>query len=225
LSRDPPRAGPARPARGAERAPAAAALAELEARAATCRGCDLWRHATQTVFGQGAPDARVVLVGEQPGDQEDIAGTPFVGPAGALLDRALSAAGVDRSLVYVTNAVKHFKFEPRGKRRIHKTPSQQEALACRSWLLRELEALAPQLVVALGATAARSLLGRDVPVQRNRGRILSSPGGTHAALLVTVHPSYLLRLPEERREAAYLEFVADLRLVAGTVVRDAPAPA
>jgi DNA polymerase len=190
-----------------------ATLAELAERARHCRGCDLWRNATQTVFGEGPADARVVLVGEQPGDQEDLRGSPFVGPAGKLLDRALREAGVERAAVYVTNAVKHFKFEPRGKRRLHKTPSQQQIAACRSWLERELEMVRPSLVVALGATAARALLGRDVPIQANRGRMLEGARVAGAALLITVHPSYLLRLPESEREVAYRAFVADLALI------------
>ncbi len=185
-------------------------LSELALRAQHCRGCGLWQKATQTVFGEGPSDARLVLVGEQPGDQEDIAGTPFVGPAGRLLDRALRDAGIERRAVYVTNAVKHFKFEPRGKRRLHKTPNQQEALACHNWLDRELEVIGPQLVVALGATAARSLLGRDLPIQRNRGRILERVRVAGAAVLVTVHPSYLLRVPDQQRENEYAAFVADL---------------
>jgi probable DNA metabolism protein len=190
-----------------------AALAALEKAAGQCRRCDLWRHATQTVFGDGPAHARVVFVGEQPGDREDIAGKPFVGPAGQLFDRALREAGVDRAHVYVTNAVKHFKFEPRGKRRLHKTPAQQEMLACRPWLARELAAIRPELVVALGATAARALLDRSVAIERSRGTILRGADGDEN-VLVTVHPSYLLRVPEERRDAAYRAFVADLALVA-----------
>jgi probable DNA metabolism protein len=187
-------------------------LSTLQESAALCRRCELWRPATQTVFGEGPQHARVVFVGEQPGDQEDIAGRPFVGPAGQLFDRALREAGVNRADVYVTNAVKHFKFEPRGKRRLHKTPAQQEMLACRSWLVRELAAIEPELVVALGATAARSLLGRSAAIERNRGTIM--PGVAGVAVLVTVHPSYLLRLPAEGRDAAYRAFIGDLKVAA-----------
>ena len=199
-------------------------LPELTRRARHCRNCDLWRNATQTVFGEGPHDARLVLVGEQPGDQEDIAGTPFVGPAGRLLDRALRDAGIERRAVYVTNAVKHFKFEPRGKRRLHKTPSQQEALACHTWLERELELIGPQLIVALGATAARSLLERDLPIQRNRGRILEGVRVARAAVLVTVHPSYLLRVPDHQRDNEYAAFVADLVRAALFVQAEAKPP-
>ncbi len=201
-----------------------ASLAELAQFARHCRGCELWRNATQTVFGEGPTDARLVLVGEQPGDQEDIAGAPFVGPAGRLLDRALRDAAIERPAVYVTNAVKHFKFEPRGKRRLHKTPNQQEALACHSWLERELEIIRPTLVVALGATAARSLLGRDLPIQRNRGRILEGERVAGAAVLVTVHPSYLLRMPDAQKEAGYHALVADLVRAARFVQSDAEPP-
>ena len=195
-------------------------LAKLAASARHCRACGLWRNATQTVFGEGPAEAQVVFVGEQPGDQEDISGAPFVGPAGRLLSRALSEAGIDRSGVYVTNAVKHFKYEPRGKRRLHKTPAQQEVAACRSWLERELAVVRPKLIVALGATAARSLLGRDVPIHANRGRILDESHVAGAALLVTVHPSYLLRLPEAEKAAAYRAFVADLALVRRFIAQD-----
>ena len=153
-----------------------------------------------------------MLVGEQPGDQEDLAGHPFVGPAGRLLDRALADAGVDRGKLYVTNAVKHFKNEPRGKRRIHKKPSDREIEACYQWLEREIELVAPKLIVALGATAARSLLGRATPIERNRGRLMEFMPGTQ--LLITVHPSMLLRVPDEYKAGAYREFVKDLKLIA-----------
>src|SRR5437667_4614840 len=152
-----------------------------------CEGCDLFRNATQTVFGEGPPDARVVMVGEQPGDQEDLAGKPFVGPAGKLLDRAMAEAGVDRSQVYVTNAVKHFKFVERGKRRIHGKPSGIEISACRPWLEAELAALRPEVVVCLGATAAQSLMGREFRVTRDRGTFF--PHRWAKALMATVHPS------------------------------------
>jgi uracil-DNA glycosylase len=152
-----------------------------------------------------------MLVGEQPGDQEDIAGRPFVGPAGRILDRALVDAGIERSKVYVTNAVKHFKNEPRGKRRIHKKPSDAEIEACYQWLEREIELVAPQVIVALGATAARSVLGRPTPIERNRGKLMEFSPGTQ--LLITVHPSMLLRIPDEYKASAYRQFVKDLTLI------------
>jgi DNA polymerase len=174
-----------------------------------CRACPLWANATQTVFGEGPDHARIMLVGEQPGDQEDRQGHPFVGPAGQLLDRALEDAGIDRGKVYVTNAVKHFKWEPRGKRRLHKKPGEAEISACHQWLERELELVAPQIVVAMGATAARALLGRATPIEANRGRVMPFHGGMQ--ILVTVHPSYLLRVPDEAREVSYARFVQDLQ--------------
>ncbi|MDR4305454.1 UdgX family uracil-DNA binding protein [Chelatococcus sambhunathii] len=178
-----------------------------------CRNCPLWADATQAVFGEGPGDAEVVVVGEQPGDKEDIAGRPFVGPAGALFDRAAGEAGLDRSRVYVTNAVKHFKFEPRGKFRLHKTPAPSEIAACRPWLERELAVIRPKLVVAMGATAARAVVGKPVKIGDTRGRILESAEGPD--VLVTVHPSFLLRLPDEaRRREEFERFVGDLRLVA-----------
>jgi uracil-DNA glycosylase len=191
-------------------------LDRLRKSAARCRDCPLFEDATQTVFGAGPKTARVMLVGEQPGDQEDLRGEPFVGPAGTLLNRALDAAGVDRGRLYVTNAVKHFKFVPRGKRRLHKTPSQSEIEACRQWLEKELAAIRPRLVVPLGATAARAIVGKAVPVQKSRGTIFSSRDavtGSETDLLVTVHPSYLLRLDHARREAELGAFVADLELI------------
>jgi uracil-DNA glycosylase len=179
--------------------------------AAACRACPLWEPATRTVFGEGPRDARVMLVGEQPGDWEDLEGRPFVGPAGQLLDRALAEAGLDRSRLYLTNAVKHFKFAPRGKRRIHQKPDGGEVEACGTWLALERDLLRPRLVVALGATAARALTGRDVRVGEERGRVV--PLGPGAELLVTVHPSYVLRLPDAARQAAeYARLAADLRL-------------
>jgi uracil-DNA glycosylase len=185
-------------------------LAELRDQARTCTRCPLYRRATQTVFGEGPADAPVVFVGEQPGDQEDLAGRPFVGPAGKIFDRALAEAGIARDLVYVTGAVKHFKYVPRGKKRIHSKPNAYEIHQCRWWLERELTAIAPQLVVALGGTAARSLAGRAVPVLRERGPALF---GAQAGF-ITVHPSFLLRLPDERTKATeYAKFVADLRMV------------
>ena len=192
-------------------------LAEAREQAAHCRDCPLWKNATQTVFGAGPVSARVVLVGEQPGDQEDLAGKPFVGPAGRLLDQALLEAAIDRKATYVTNAVKHFKFEPRGKRRIHKKPSELEIGACHQWLERELALVRPALVVALGATAARAVFGRTTAIGKNRGRILAGNQAKHpvdADLLVTVHPSFLLRVPDEDRDEAYASFVADLKLIA-----------
>jgi DNA polymerase len=180
--------------------------------ALACQRCPLWKPATQTVFGEGPADALVVFVGEQPGDQEDLAGRPFVGPAGQMFDRALADAGIARARVYVTNAVKHFKYEPRGKRRIHKTPNNAEIDHCRWWVDRELELIKPRLTVALGATAARSLTGRSVTISRERGRVLTLASGR--AGLITVHPSFLLRLPDAAAQAAeYARFVEDLRLV------------
>ena len=188
-------------------------LAALRERAQGCRNCHLWANATQTVFGEGPEDARLLFVGEQPGDQEDLKGRPFVGPAGQLFDRALVEAGIDRGTVYVTNAVKHFKFEPRGKRRIHQKPDYKEVLACRPWLEGELAAVQARTVVALGATAAQSLLGRTVTIGKERGRFQPYPPDRH--LFVTVHPSFLLRVPDERAQAMeYRRFVDELRLIA-----------
>ncbi len=184
-------------------------LAEAREAARGCRRCPLWESATQTVFGKGPEEARLMLVGEQPGDREDLAGTPFVGPAGQMLDRALEAAGIPRRAVYVTNAVKHFKFEPRGKRRLHKTPEAPEIAACRGWLEIERALVRPRLTVALGASAAQALLGRRVTIGRERGRPAALPDG--AALWITVHPAYLLRLPDEAaRSRDYARFVEDL---------------
>jgi uracil-DNA glycosylase len=186
-------------------------LDELARAAATCRACPLWEHATQTVFGEGPPGARMVLVGEQPGDQEDQQGEPFVGPAGRVLDDGLEAAGIDRSTTYVTNAVKHFKFEERGKRRIHKTPNTTEVRACGPWLAAELRALAPDVVVALGAVAAKSLLGNDFRVSRQRGEVHD---GEHGLVVATVHPASILRGDPEDRADAFAAFVADLKVAA-----------
>jgi DNA polymerase len=185
-------------------------LSRLQSAAQQCTRCPLHASATQAVFGEGPSDARVMMVGEQPGDQEDLAGRPFVGPAGQLFDRALARAGIDRDRIYVTNAVKHFKFEPRGKRRLHKTPAQVEIEACRFWLEQEIRRIGPALIVALGATAAYSVLGKPTPVRRNRGRIISVSDDTQ--VLITVHPSYLLRIPPEAQDAELARFVADLRL-------------
>ena len=188
-------------------------LAALRAKAASCRDCPLWKDATQTVFGEGPARARLMLVGEQPGDKEDLAGKPFVGPAGAMLDRALAEAGIDREKVYITNAVKHFKFVPRGRIRLHQKPSTPEIRACRQWYEQELAAVRPRLVVAMGATAAQCVFGNVMPVGRNRGRSVTLDDGTVA--LVTVHPSYLLRLPDEAAKTReYERFVDDLRLAA-----------
>lgn len=187
-------------------------LSALREAASLCRDCPLWARATQTVFGAGDPHARVMLVGEQPGDQEDLQGSPFVGPAGQLLDRALDEAGVDRSRVYVTNAVKHFKWEPRGKRRLHKTPAQREIDACRQWIEGEIEAIKPRVIVCLGATAARSLLGREFRVSRDRGKLMASPYGPF--VFATFHPSAILRAPDEQsRAAAFAQLVEDFSLI------------
>lgn len=176
-----------------------------------CRACPLWRNATQTVFGEGPPDAPIMLIGEQPGDKEDLAGRPFVGPAGKILDRALHDAGIDRDKTYVTNAVKHFKFVPRGKIRLHQKPTTPEIKACRPWYERKRAALDPVLVVAMGATAAQSVFGKITPIGRSRGRLIDLD--ERAKALVTVHPSYLLRLPDaEAKAREYARFVADLRL-------------
>ena len=175
----------------------------------SCRRCDLWRHATQAVPGDGPKAAALMLVGEQPGDAEDLSGRPFVGPAGHVLDKALAQAGLDRERLFVTNAVKHFKFEPRGKRRLHKRPDAGEVTACRFWLDAELAAVAPRVVVALGATAAFAVLGRNVPVLASRGRQFEIDDGVVA--VVTIHPSYLLRLRDQADRAREMAgFVADL---------------
>ena len=193
-------------------------IAQLRAEASACQRCPLHRPATQTVFGEGPDDARLVFVGEQPGDQEDLAGQPFTGPAGELFDRALAQAGIDRTSVYVTNAVKHFKYEPRGKRRIHKRPNAGEIQQCRWWLERELAAIKPQLVVALGGTAAQALTGHAVSVLRERGPAdFSGRAG-----FITVHPSFLLRLPDEAaKKVEHAKFVADLRQVREIVTPNA----
>jgi len=192
----------------------------LAAAARGCRGCQLYADAEQTVFGAGPRAARMMLVGEQPGDQEDRAGKPFVGPAGRILDQALDAAGIDRDDLYVTNAVKHFKFtvrRERGKRRIHQTPSRTEAVACRPWLLAELDAVEPSVVVLMGAVAAKSLLGNDFRLTAHRGELLhlaADDGLRNPDLVVTVHPSSILRGPPERRDEALSGLVDDLRFAA-----------
>lgn len=197
-------------------------LETLRDEAAQCRACPLWKDATQTVFGEGPRSAKVMLVGEQPGDKEDLAGQPFVGPAGQMLDRALGEAGIDRSLVYVTNAVKHFKFVPRGKIRLHQKPNTAEINACRPWYERERAAIGPDLVVAMGATAAQCVFGKITPVNKNRGRLIALDDGTQ--VLVTVHPSYLLRLPDAKaRDLEYQRFVADLKIAAELLRKSAHA--
>ena len=194
----------------------------LRQEAADCRACPLYKDATQTVFGEGQQTARMMLVGEQPGDKEDLAGKPFVGPAGQMLDRALEEAGIDRGAVYVTNAVKHFKFVPRGKIRLHQKPNTPEIKACRQWYERELAAIKPDLVVAMGATAAQSVFGKITPINKNRGHPIDLDDGTRA--LVTVHPSYLLRLPDaDARTREYRRFVEDLRMAADLLRRSAHA--
>jgi DNA polymerase len=188
-------------------------IGSLRNAAAACRGCPLFLQATQTVFGEGATRSRIVLVGEQPGDQEDRAGHPFIGPAGKLLDRALAEAGLERKSVYVTNAVKHFNFEPRGKFRLHKRPPAMAIKACRPWLDAELEVLEPQVVVLLGATAAQAILGAQFRVTRDRGKLLEH--SIAPRVIATLHPSAILRAPDPAaREASYQLLVADLRLAA-----------
>jgi uracil-DNA glycosylase len=183
-------------------------LDQLKAATMACRECPIGEFATQSVIGEGNPKARLMLVGEQPGDQEDLQGHPFVGPAGRMLGKALEEAGVPKEQCFVSNAVKHFKFELRGKRRIHKTPTQREAAACLHWLEDEIALVRPDAIVALGSTAARSLLGRAVPVMAERGKWLPRLDGRQ--VLVTVHPSSLLRVPSEDRDAAFALFVKDL---------------
>jgi uracil-DNA glycosylase len=213
-----------RPEPAMKKRPSASAdsIQALRDEAADCRACHLWKDATQTVFGEGPQHASIMLVGEQPGDKEDLAGKPFVGPAGQMLDRALEEAGIDRDKVYVTNAVKHFKFAPRGKIRLHQKPNTAEIRACRQWYERELKSIRPDLVVAMGATAAQSVLGKITPINKNRGRLIDLDGGTKA--LVTVHPSYLLRLPDpEAKALEYRRFVDDLRIAAELLRKSARA--
>jgi DNA polymerase len=187
-------------------------LEDLRRAAASCHACPLWENATQTVFGEGPSHAPIILIGEQPGDREDAIGRPFVGPAGLVLSQALEAAEIPREQVYVTNAVKHFKFEYRGKRRLHKKPVDAEIAACHDWLKREIELVAPRLLVAMGATALHSVLGKATPIKHNRGKILEYAPGL--SLLVTVHPSFLLRVPDEDKDEEYRLFVNDLKLAA-----------
>jgi DNA polymerase len=199
---------------------APSSLETLREEAAGCRACHLWKDATQTVFGEGPSHARVMLVGEQPGDKEDLAGKPFVGPAGQMLDRALQEAGIDRHKVYVTGAVKHFKFVRRGKIRLHQKPATSEIRACRPWYERELASIKPALVVAMGATAAQCVFGKITPINRNRGRLIDLDDGIEA--LVTVHPSYLLRLPDaEAKVREYARFVDDLKIAAAFLRKSA----
>jgi uracil-DNA glycosylase len=196
---------------------AARSLEDLRRAATGCRACDLWRNATQTVFGEGGENARMLLLGEQPGDQEDRAGAPFVGPAGRVLDEALDAAAIDRDAVYVTNVVKHFKWKPapRGKRRIHQRPDRSEEIACRPWLEAEVARVGPELIVCLGATAAQALLGRSFRVTRQHGEVLSSELGP---ALATIHPSAVLRAPDADGRAVALDgLVADLRVAAAAL--------
>lgn len=198
---------------GAAAPPAAGSLEQLRAAAAECRACDLWRSGTQSVFGEGSSRAEVMMVGEQPGDREDVEGRPFVGPAGKVLDKALEQVGVDRDLVYVTNVVKHFKWRPRGKRRIHQKPNAEEVRACRPWLDSELTLVRPRVLVCLGSVAAQALLGRQFRVTRERGRFVASPLAERVT--ATVHPSSILRAgDDEARRLAMDQFVDDLRIVA-----------
>jgi len=201
--------------------PPGATLTELAAAAGKCRACDLYRRATQAVLGEGPERARILMVGEQPGDREDLAGKPFVGPAGRLLEEALREAGIARSDVYLTNAVKHFKFEERGKRRIHKKPSSPEIAACHPWLEAEMARIHPEITVCLGATAARAVFGRPRPVLRDRGKFFNHPGV--GWVTVTVHPSSILRAPDaDRRRLDYEALVRDLRGVRTRLKRCAP---
>jgi uracil-DNA glycosylase family protein len=189
--------------------PADADLPTLRKAAAECTACELYAPATQTVFGTGNPEAKALLVGEQPGDVEDQRGLPFVGPAGKLLQRAVAEAGFPQGSVYVTNAVKHFRFEPRGKRRIHQTPLPEHINACRPWVVAEITAIAPEIVVCLGATAVKALLGSKYRVTKDRGVVMPYEG-SDAKALITIHPSAILRMPDDAREAGYQALVADL---------------
>ena len=194
----------------------APSIRALRTRARDCRACDLWKPATQTVFGEGPEDARIVLLGEEPGDAEDRQGHPFVGPAGKLLKRALGDAGINWEKVYMTNVVKHFKFVPRGKRRLHQRANAAEQAACRQWLDAEFARIRPQVIVCLGATAAKAMLGASFALLRGRGRWIEHRSG--ARVMATVHPAYVLRVSPTDRERVYAEFVADLRHVASDAV-------
>jgi DNA polymerase len=192
------------------------ALAKLRAEAADCKACDLWKTGTQTVFGEGQQTSTVMFIGEQPGDKEDLAGRPFVGPAGALLDKALAEAGIDRTKVYVTNVVKHFKWEPRGKRRIHKKPNGVEINACRPWLDAEIRAIKPQAIVCLGSTAAQAVIGPKFRVSVQRGELVKSP--LAPVVTATVHPSSILRAPtDEGRRAGMQRFIDDLKKIRAAI--------
>jgi uracil-DNA glycosylase len=196
--------------------PAERTLQALVEASKGCRGCHLFEHATQTVFGEGPSRAQLMLIGEQPGDREDREGHPFVGPAGQLLDRALETAGIDRTTVYVTNAVKHFKFEPRGKRRIHKKPNAEEIRACNPWLEAELDAVRPKILVCLGATAAQAVIGRTFKVTQHRGEFVDTP--LEPLVTATVHPSSILRSPDDSTRATETEaFIRDLRVGAAAL--------
>lgn len=211
-----PRPSPARERSAADFLPPTRSLRALREAAAHCRGCDLYKNATQTVFGEGAARAAAVFVGEQPGNSEDLAGRPFVGPAGRVLHEAMSESGIEPRDVYVTNAVKHFKFVVRGKRRIHKKPRVVEVRACKPWLDAEIARIRPALVVALGATAAQALFGNDFRLTRSRGRLVRADGAP--AMLATIHPSAILRAPDaEARHAERRRFVADLRVAAAVL--------
>ena len=219
----PPRKPPERPAvvfpatdPAQKKIPATRGLAELAKLAQNCKACDLWKRATQTVFGEGRPDSKVMFIGEVPGDREDREGKPFVGPAGNLLDKALEEAGIDRGLVYVTNAVKHFNWEERGKRRIHKKPRASEIAACRPWLEAEIERLRPEVIVCLGATAAQAIFGKDFRVTRHRGEFVESALAPH--MTATIHPSAILRTPDEAaRHEEMKRFVQDLKAIAKVI--------
>lgn len=199
-------------ATAADLIPPHASLDELRKRAAKCTACPLYANATQTVFGEGPPDAPLMLVGETPGDYEDRVGRPFVGPAGQLLDKCLAEAGIDRARTYVTNVVKHFKWTPRGKRRMHSKPNAMEIRACRPWLDAEIEAVKPKVLMCLGATAARALLGADFSVTQGRGKLV--PSNIAPRVMATVHPSSILRARDEDRKAETAKFVKDLKKVA-----------
>jgi DNA polymerase len=209
----------AEPARSAaDFLPAKRTLPALIEASKGCRGCELYANATQTVFGEGPAGAEIMLIGEQPGDREDRQGHPFVGPAGQLLDRALEAAGIDRTKVYVTNAVKHFKFEPRGKRRIHKKPNAEEIRACNPWLEAELATVEPRVVICLGATAAQAVIGRSFKVTQHRGEFVDTP--LAALVTATVHPSSILRSPDDAtRETETEAFIRDLKVVADALTK------
>jgi len=194
-------------------------LPRLQEAAANCKACDLWENATQTVFGEGKRRAKVLFIGEQPGNDEDLQGRPFVGPAGRLLDQALEETGIDRRQTYVTNVVKHFKWEPRGKRRIHKKPNSTEIEACRPWLEAEIAAVKPRVIVCLGATAAQTLLGKEFRVSRLRGQPIPSP--LAHTVIATVHPSSILRAPDEQtRRSEMQRFIDDLKIVADALLSD-----